>query len=123
MYVRELMTPRVVTVEPADTLAVARRQLRENRIHHLIVMSGGEVVGILAYRDLIGKADEERVADLMSRDVVTVEPWDTVRNAATMMLGRTHGCLPVIERGKVTGIITTTDLLRAVSSPAKLAHA
>ncbi len=117
MYVRDLMTPRVVVVNPSDSLAIARQQLRDNRIHHLVVMDKDRVVGLISYRDLIGKGDMQTVADVMSRDVVTVQPWDTVRNAAAMMLGRTHGCLPVIDQGEVAGIITTTDLLRAVSHP------
>lgn len=116
MYVRELMTPRVVAVSPADTLATARTKLRENRIHHLLVMDRNAVVGFLSYRDLIGHEENERVAAVMSRDVQTVEPWSTVRSAASKMLGRTHGCLAVVEGGRVTGIITTTDLLRGVTS-------
>ena len=118
------MTSRVVAVKPADSLAAARRALRENRIHHLLVIDDGHVVGLISYRDLIGKGDTASVAEVMSRDVITVEPWDTVRNAAAMMIGRTHGCLPVVEGGNVTGIITTTDLLRAVStSNTRVAHA
>jgi CBS domain-containing protein len=116
MYVRELMTPRVIAVAPADPLAVARRLLRENRIHHLLVMEKDHVVGLLSYRDLIGHGEDEPVSSVMSRDVLAVEPWATARNAATMMLGRKHGCLPVMEGGHVTGVITTTDLLRAVTA-------
>ena len=115
MYVRDLMTPRVITMTPADTLATAREQLRKFRIHHLIVVQNGRVVGLLSYRDLIGKDDTRTVGEAMTNDVVTVEPWDTARTAAAKMIGRTHGCLPVMERGEVTGIITSTDLLRGVS--------
>jgi CBS domain-containing protein len=116
MYVRELMTPRVIAVAPSDPLAVARRVLRENRIHHLLVMEKDDVVGLLSYRDLIGRTEDTPVASVMSRDVLTVEPWATARNAAAMMLGRSHGCLPVMEGGQVTGIITSTDLLRGVTA-------
>ena len=117
MYVRDLMTPGVVWVTPADTLAIARQRLRENRIHHLLVLQNGRLTGLLSYRDLIGRDDRQPIAEVMSRDVVTVEPWDTLRSAAAKMIGRTHGCLPVVERGEVTGVITSTDLLRAVSLP------
>lgn len=120
MYVKELMSPGVVTVTPADSLAVAREQLRIHRIHHLIVMENGRVAGLLSYRDLIGKGDTESVASVMSRDVVSVQPWETVRVAASKMIGRSHGCLPVMEGDRVAGIVTSTDLLHAVShkSPA-----
>ena len=123
MYVRDLMTPGVVAVRPSDSLAVARQQLRDNRIHHLVVLDNGRVVGVMSFRDLIGKGDTETVGAVMSRDVVTVQPWDTVRNAAAMMLGRTHGCLPVMDQGQVAGIITTSDLLRAVSVSRPAVHA
>ena len=115
MYVRDLMTPGAVWVTPSDTLGIARQRLRENRIHHLLVLQGGRLVGLLSYRDLIGKGDAQPISEVMSRDVVTVEPWENVRSAAAKMLGRTHGCLPVVERGEVTGIITSTDLMRGVS--------
>ncbi|MGN6182288.1 MAG: CBS domain-containing protein [Thermoanaerobaculia bacterium] len=115
MYVRDLMTPHVISVKPTDTLGIAREQLRENRIHHLVVLDDEKVVGLVSYRDLIGKNDSQSVAQIMSPDFETCEPWETVRNAATRMIGRTHGCLPVMESGKVAGVITTTDLLRAVS--------
>lgn len=116
MYVRELMTAGVISVAPRDTLGAARRILREHRIHHLIVLDRGVLAGILSYRDLTGRGDERLVEEVMSRDLVTVEPWATVRNAASLMIGRTTGCLPVVDRGEVTGIITTTDLLRAVAA-------
>lgn len=115
MYVRELMTPHVISAAPTDTLADARTQLRDHCIHHLVVMEQKQLVGVLSYRDLIGKNDGESVASVMSRDIVTVTPHDTVRNAASRMLGRTHGCAAVVDAGEVTGVITTTDLLRAVS--------
>jgi CBS domain-containing protein len=106
----------VIAVAPGDPLTLARRLLRENRIHHLLVMEKDDVVGLLSYRDLIGRGEDEPVASVMSRDVLTVEPSVSARHAASMMLGRSHGCLPVMESGQVTGIITTTDLLRAVTA-------
>lgn len=115
MYVKDLMTSGVVLVTPSDSLAIAREKLRVHQIHHLIVAERGTVTGIVSYRDLIGKDDMELVADVMTTDVVTVEPWETVRVAATKMIGRAHGCLPVIEGGRVAGIVTSTDLIHAVS--------
>ena len=119
MYVKDLMTLGVVTVRPSDPLAVAREQLRSHGIHHLIVAENGHVVGLMSYRDLIGKGDAEFVRDVMSRDVVTVQPSETLRNAASKMIGRKHGCVAVVDGETIAGIITSTDLLHAVS----LAHA
>ena len=116
MYVKELMTPRVISVRPSDTLGTARQSLRENRIHHLLVLDRDTIVGVVSYRDLIGRNDTQTVAEVMSRDVATVTPWDTVRNAAQRLLGLTHGCLAVMDRDQIAGVVTTTDLLRAVSA-------
>lgn len=115
MYVKDLMTPHVISVKPTDTLSVAREQFRENQIHHLVVLDDETVVGLISYRDLIGKNDTQLIAQVMSSDFATCEASDSVRNAATRMIGQPHGCLPVMESGKVRGVITTTDLLRAVS--------
>ena len=118
MYVRELMSPHVIHVAPGDSLAAAREKLRMNRIHHLIVLDGKRIAGVISYRDLIGKPDGLTVAQVMSRDVVTVVPTDSVRSAASRLLGRTHGCAAVLEAGEITGVLTTTDLLRAVTAHA-----
>lgn len=115
MLVRDVMTPRVVSVAPESSLAAARQQLREHRIHHLIVVDHGSVVGLLSYRDMSGKKDEVTVREVMARDFATVDPETPVKRAAALMIGKTTGCLPVLDRGAIAGIITTTDLLRVVS--------
>lgn len=115
MIVRELMTPRVIAVQPSDSLQFARQRLRENKIHHLLVLDKGRIVGVLSYRELIGKGDADTVAEVMSRDVVTIDPDANVRNAAALILGKTHGCIAVMEGSQLAGVLTTTDLLRAVS--------
>ena len=116
MLVREMMSHTVVAVAPADTVAIARDRLRSNQIHHLLVMTGDEVVGVVAFRDLAGKPDHVPVADLMMREVATIDAASTLRRAASLMIRSTSGCLPVMEDGKVTGIITTTDLMRVLNT-------
>lgn len=121
-YVRDLMSVGVVTVSPDASLADARAALRAHRIHHLIVIDGKRIVGVISYRDLIGKGDALAVREVMSRDVVTVVPTDTVRSAAARLLGRTHGCVAVLEHDELAGVLTTTDLLRAISTRPAAAH-
>ena len=119
IYVRDVMSRGAISVKPADSLADAREQLRAHRIHHLLVLDGNRVVGVVSYRDLIGKTDGLTVGAVMSRDVVMVGPTDNVRVAAAQLLGRTHGCAAVVEGDVVVGILTTTDLVRAVSHTAE----
>jgi acetoin utilization protein AcuB len=82
-------------------------------------MRGRDVVGVLSDRDAGGRAGSNlraqlRVRDLMTTDVATATPDITVRKAANLMRGRTIGCLPVLNRGKLVGIVTTSDLLELI---------
>lgn len=128
MRVQELMTDDVRTVQPSTPAGEAWEYMRSKRIHHLVVTNGGAIVGLLSDRDaggLAGRAvrDGRTVADLMTRNVVTIERTDTVRRAASLMRGHAIGCLPVTRGRKLVGIVTTADLLellgRGVDRPTR----
>jgi CBS domain-containing protein len=90
--------------------------MRTKGIRHLVVTDGPHVVGVLSDRDLGGprSASVRRnrdVADLMTADVVTVEPTTPVRKAANLMRGRSIGCLVVSKAARIVGIVTVSDLL------------
>ena len=115
MRVFEIMSGRVVTVSPDTPVAEARALLNANGIRHLVVTVHGEVVGVISDRTLAGPGgDGFSVAQLMTSPAVTVESTDPVKKAANLMEGRTLDCLPVVIRGQLAGILTTTDVLRAV---------
>jgi acetoin utilization protein AcuB len=80
------------------------------------VVDAGRLVGILTERDLhkyAGFLESTRVNAAMRTALVTVTPDNTVEDAARLMLTHKIGGLPVVSSGKLVGIITTTDLLRA----------
>ena len=110
------MTRRVISVSPGETIAIARDRLREHQIHHLLVVESGDVVGVIAMRDLAGKPEKTRVDEVMTREVATIDADASLRRAASLMIRGTTGCLPVFEEGKLTGIITTTDLMRVLNA-------
>lgn len=119
MRVFEVMTEIVRTIPPAATVREALDVMRAGKFDHLVVASRSGVLGIVSDRDLIarrdgGSQDGPTVADVMATDVATVTRHDTVRKAANLMSGRTIGCLPVVERGKLVGIVTASDLLRVL---------
>jgi CBS domain-containing protein len=115
MRVFEIMNGRVVTVSPDTTLAEARALLDANRVRHLIVTSYGDVVGVVSDRDLIARrSGGTSVADVMTSPAITIESTETVKKAANLLEGRKLDCLPVVARGQLAGIITTTDVLRVV---------
>lgn len=115
MRLEEIMTPNVRTIDADASSQEAATLMQVQRIHHLVVLSGRQIAGVLSERDLrnLDSADlrSRRVADLMSRDVVTAPPDTPLRRAANLLRGRWIGCLPIVEDGKLLGIVTLTDLL------------
>ncbi len=100
-------------------------------LRHLPVVGGGAMVRILTHRDVLrapttffGFATGARAVlraltarDVMTREVVTFDANATVQMAAERPLKHKVGCLPVLERGVLVGIVTTSDLLHAIVGP------
>lgn len=128
MRIRELMQRDVVTVDAAAHLDVAEELMRMDRIRHLPVVSDGRLVGLVSQRDLFRAAlssalarspeDEQRwlaripVAQAMTREVLFAHPDADVGHAVEMMLRERVGCLPVVEEGRLVGLLSETDCLR-----------
>jgi CBS domain-containing protein len=114
MRLHEIMTRDVQTISASASISEARAVMRSKRVHHLLVRDGRQVVGVVSQRDFgvrPGTAERQRVADVMSLDLVTGKPDTTVQQAASLFRGRSIGCLPVLDGSKPVGIVTTTDLL------------
>ena len=126
LLVRNSMTRELVTVVSETTAAEALALCRMNRIRHLPVLEGRRLVGVISDRDLraatpalgdLARAealDRIRVADEMARDVTTARPEDPIEDAAMAMYERKIGCLPVVEGEDLVGILTTSDVMRAL---------
>lgn len=115
MRLQDIMTTTVRSVPPELDTAAARHTMRKANVHHLVVVDGEHVVGVLSQRDLGGTRDEMlpagRVGDLMSSHVLVASPETTVRTAANLLRGHNVGCLPIVDGKKLVGIVTTSDLL------------
>jgi len=119
MLVKEIMTTDVKTIRPEDTVKKLAEEMVENKIGSLVVISGsGGVVGIATERDIIedvvllGKSPEEiKVQDVMTKDLITINPSNTLEEAADVMVNHKIKKLPVIEGGRLVGIVTATDLI------------
>jgi len=116
MLVRHRMTQHPVTVSPQDTLATAQEKMAAGQFRRLPVVHEGILVGILTDRDIrryVGVEERTRVRAAMTETPLTVSPQTTVEEAVQFMLKHQISGLPVVENGKVIGIITTSDVLRA----------
>ena len=116
MRVQDLMTKAVETVSQRTSAEVAFERMRLKRIHHLAVMDGTQLAGVVSDRDMGGRQGaslrkDRTVADLMTRPVVNVQPTTPIRKAANLMRGRSIGCLIVTDKSRVVGIVTAADLL------------
>jgi acetoin utilization protein AcuB len=137
MFVGKRMTRDVFTVSRGDTLKFASDLLREHRIHQLPVVEGGELIGFLSGTDIRNSTFEETtvaengeivvknktVEEIMTRQVITVSPWDTVEDALLVFHRRRLGALPVVEGKKLVGIITKADVLAAFCDTLRIEEA
>jgi acetoin utilization protein AcuB len=116
MQIVNLMTPNPVTVGPHNTLADAKRAMDAGGFRRVPVVENGRIVGILTERDIrshAGYLDSTRVDAVMRSPVVTTSPYNTVEEAASMMLKLKIGGMPVVSSGELVGVVTTSDLLKA----------
>ncbi|MGH7500373.1 MAG: CBS and ACT domain-containing protein [Longimicrobiales bacterium] len=129
MLIRSRMTPQVHIVTPATSIGEAIRMARTNRIRHLPVVEDGQVVGIVSERDLrlaappvwseqreelLQALETKKVGEIMAKRVITASPDTPVEEAARILWENRIGCLPILEGGALVGILTETDLLRAL---------
>lgn len=129
MKVKDWMTSRVVTVSPDTSVKKAFGLMKKNGFHHLPVVRDNKPIGIVTDRDLrrpniadvfrewnelYRLSDEIAVEDIMTTPLITVTPETDILTASSMLLEKKFNALPVIDdAGKLIGIITTVDLLKA----------
>lgn len=116
MKISEIMTSAVVIDQSDDTLAEAARKMWKQQTGSLLVMEGDELVGILTERDILkavaagAKMDEARISEVMTKDVLTIGPQASLREAAKIMADRWIRHLPVVDGGMVVGVLSQRDL-------------
>jgi len=130
--VKNLMTRNPVVVRAGERLGSAKDVMATHRLRHLPIISDetGDLVGVVSQRDLLwgtldrvlaspqapAEIDELPVEDVMSRELVEVQPDTPIADAANLITEKRIGCLPVVERGRLVGILTEADFVELMRS-------
>jgi acetoin utilization protein AcuB len=134
MVVRELMTPNPITVGLDMPVLEARQLMFDQRIRHLLVVGDERLQGMVTDRDIRLSLPSQAtslsvwevnyllarltVGKVMSMKLITIGPDSEVADAARLLLKHRIGALPVVDWGRVIGIVTETDIVRAVAERA-----
>ena len=116
--VRSVMSTKLHTVEPGDTVGEAVAVMAQNRIGSVLVMDGDQLLGIFTERDTVRSlslshdAPRHQIVSWMTPDPKTIPPDTDADAALRMMLDHGFRHLPVPEHGKVVGIVSMRDLAR-----------
>jgi CBS domain-containing protein len=121
MKVGELLATKgheVATIAPSATVLEATQQMNARRIGAVVVVEGDQLVGIFSERDVLTRVvaagrdpATTRVAEVMTREVLTCTPDITLEECRKIFTERRIRHLPVVESGRLVGIITTGDIL------------
>jgi acetoin utilization protein AcuB len=126
VFAHQIMSSPVFTVLPTTTLHAATEIFAERRYRHIpVVATDGALLGLISDRDVlryransahhVANADKESVSKLMITEVLVATPETRIRDIARTMFEERIGSLPIVEEsGTLTGIITRSDILRAL---------
>jgi CBS domain-containing protein len=131
LLVRDIMSVKPITVDPETLMLEARQRMMDRRIRHLVVTEDSRVVGIVTDRDIRLNLPSPAtslsvweinfllarltVREVMTGSVVVVDPDRPAAEAARIMLDHKIGALPVVDGGRLVGIVTESDFVRAVA--------
>ena len=131
MRVRALMSPIVISVPGSTPVLEARALMLKEGFRHLLIVEDGRVYGIVTDRDIRLNLPSPAtslsvwevnyllarltVAEVMTKSVIVIDPERDAREAARIMIDHKIGALPVMEGDRLVGIVTETDLLRALA--------
>lgn len=131
LFAHQIMRSPVKTLNPVMTINDALNQFRDNQFHHLpVVSTEGTLIGIVSDRDILrytGGLNEnyqpqppltlnDRVGSMMKTPVLTASEDTEVRYIARLFVAQHVGAMPIVRESKLVGIITRSDILRAVMS-------
>ena len=114
--VRDVMTPEPIVLQRSQSIADAAQAMRDRAVGSVLVVDGDKLCGLVTDRDIVVRAVAEamppdsRVGDVCSPDLVAVEAEDDTAEAARVMQANAVRRLPVMDRGRIVGIVSIGDL-------------
>ena len=119
ILLKDIMVSNVVTIDPDKTARDAARLMADNGISSVIVMKGNEIIGIVTERDLVRKvcandisSSKVSITSVMSSPVITAESDLPIEAAVQRMFNNRIRRLPVVEDGRLVGIVTISDIAK-----------
>ncbi|MBL1378669.1 CBS domain-containing protein [Zobellella iuensis] len=122
--VSEIMSRNVIGLPPSASLAEARTLMQRHHIRHLPVLEQDKLVGLISQRDILAAQESSlekgtngaflqnhTLAEIMISGVTTVSSRAGIREAALYLQKHKYGCLPVVDKGKLVGIVTDSDFV------------
>lgn len=126
--VSKIMSTNVITLNHTDDLETAETLFKKNNIRHIPVVSGEKIIGLLSLTDLLrisfaDAVDETEtsvdtvvynmftIEQVMAKNIVSVNSSTTIKDVAEILSEREFHALPVVDKDKLVGIVTTTDLI------------
>jgi len=123
-----IMTQNVISLKKTDNLETAESLFKKHHIRHIPVCSGSKIIGMLSYTDLLRISfadavyeDEESVDSMvynmfsieqvMAKNLISVSSATYIKDVAEILSKREFHAIPVVDKGKLVGIVTTTDLI------------
>ncbi len=119
--VKKIMTKAVVTIGTSGTVLEAAKLMDQQNVGDLVVMGEGEAKGIITERDLVRrviaqkKPLDTKISEVMSKPLITIEEDSSLRDAARKMVKYKIRRLPVTQKGKLVGIIASSDFAKHLS--------
>ncbi|WJJ96236.1 CBS domain-containing protein [Algibacter luteus] len=124
-----IMTEHVITLKKTDSLEKAEKLFKRHKIRHIPVVDDDAIIGMLSYSDLLRLSfadvtnEDENIVDVMvynmfkidqvmKRNLVTVSSSKSIKEVAEILAKNEFHALPVVDNNKLSGIVTTTDLIK-----------
>lgn len=113
MLVKEIMSEKIHYIHVPGNRSNAMKLMSEKKVSGLPVVKSGtkKLVGILTRSDLVGNPDEEQIALIMTRNIITAEPDDNVKDVAQKMINNGIRRIPVVDNEELVGLVTASDII------------